>query len=491
MRSVALVVALALTQSPTTVPMTPAPPVPRAIAAGTYLIPGAMLPDRGPDGNTVVFIAPGGLVVVDTGRHAWHSDAILAFATARRQPITAIVNTHWHLDHSSGNRRLKAAHPDARVYTTSAVDRALAPGGFIARSLASARAQAPDPRAPPTRQEETALFLSTMETPQALRPDVAIATSGTQHLSGRALSVRVTDDTVTDADLWIYDQTTRVAVVGDLVTLPAPFFETACPAGWQAALDAVWATPFTLAVPGHGAPMTREAFNTYRRAFAAFRACVGSDRTPASCAADWTRGVGALLATDGERKQATGYAAYYVEFLRTNGGASPDCRASRTFGAGPLVQDHPVDPEAVLHLAEARGEERLGEGHELAAAGRKRGVEAFGLAVARRGEREVGAAHGRRVRDVGTRELRAADAEPRVQHGVLPFRRHAGRRRRLAVRHHEEDAAAQMGLVVAEGLRAAAGEVHVGRQSHAGGLLDGSVGPAGPPARWAARCSSA
>ncbi len=323
MRIVPLVAALALTQPGST---PPAPPAPQTIAADTYLVPGAMLPDRGPDGNTVVFAGPAGLVVVDTGRHPWHSDAILAFAAARRQPITAIVNTHWHLDHSSGNRRLKAAHPEARVHTTTAVDRALAPGGFIARSLASARAQVPDPKAPPTRQEETALFLATMETPGSLRPDVAIEASGPQRLAGRALSMRVAHDAVTDADVWIYDEATRVAVIGDLVTLPAPFFETACPARWQAALDEVWATPFTLAVPGHGAPMTREAFDTYRRAFGAFRACVGSDRTPASCAAEWTSGVGALLASDGDRRQAGAYAGYYVDFLRTNGGASPDCR---------------------------------------------------------------------------------------------------------------------------------------------------------------------
>ncbi len=323
MRTVLLFVALALTQTATS---PPAPPVPQVIAVDTVLIPGAMLPERGPDGNTVVFTGSAGLVVVDTGRHPWHSDAILAFAAARRQPIAAIVNTHWHLDHSSGNRRLKAVHPDARVYTTTAVDRALAPGGFLARSLASTRAQAPDPAAPSTRQEEKALFLDTMAASAALRPDVAIASSGTQRLAGRALSVRVANDAVTDADLWLYDETTRVAVIGDLVTLPAPFFETACPARWQAALDAVWATPFTLAVPGHGAPMTREAFDTYRGAFGAFRACVGSDRTPAACAADWTSGVGSLLTSASDRRQASGYAAYYVEFLRTHGGASPDCR---------------------------------------------------------------------------------------------------------------------------------------------------------------------
>ena len=84
-------------------------PPPQEIAPGVVLLRGAILPERGPDGNTVVFDAPEGLVVVDTGRHAWHSDAILAFARAGTRPVAAIVNTHWHLDHTSGNGRIKAA----------------------------------------------------------------------------------------------------------------------------------------------------------------------------------------------------------------------------------------------------------------------------------------------------------------------------------------------------------------------------------------------
>jgi hypothetical protein len=57
------------------------------------------------------------------------------------------------------------------------------------------------------------------------------------------------------------------------------------------------------------------------------RACVASDRTAAECAAGWTRDVGPLLASDDDRKQASEYASYYVDFLRKGGGASPDCRA--------------------------------------------------------------------------------------------------------------------------------------------------------------------
>jgi glyoxylase-like metal-dependent hydrolase (beta-lactamase superfamily II) len=303
-----------------------APPV-REIASNTFLLPGAMLPERGPDGNTVMIVGPSGLIVVDTGRHPWHSDAILAFARDRRAPVTAIVNTHWHLDHSSGNQRVKAVYPEARIYTTRAIDRALAPAGFLTRNLAAARARPPDPKASDTRREETALFIATMEEAETLRPDVAVEASRALTLAGRTLSVRVAADAVTDADLWLFDEQTGVAVIGDFVTLPAPFFETACPARWQAALDEVWATPFRLAIPGHGASMSRAEFDAYRQAFAAFRACVGSDSPPAACASGWTRDVGSLLSGDADRRQAADYATYYVDFLRKNGGASPDCRA--------------------------------------------------------------------------------------------------------------------------------------------------------------------
>jgi glyoxylase-like metal-dependent hydrolase (beta-lactamase superfamily II) len=321
-RFAALVVALAVGVQPAS---PPAAPPPREIAAGTFLLPGAILPDRGPDGNTVVLAAPDGLVVVDTGRHAWHSDGILAFAKAQQRPIVAIVNTHWHLDHSSGNVRLKAVYPKAQVFTTPAVDAAIAPGGFLARNFEAAKAKPPADTTPALQREERQIFLTTMETAQSLKADVPVERSGERTLARRPLSLRVTEGAVSAADVWIYDGSTRVAILGDLVTLPAPFFETACPAKWEQALDEVWATAFTQAIPGHGEPMTRAQFDAYRKGFAAFRACVGGQAAATECAAGWTRDVSQFLAGDADRKQATQYATYYVDFLRKNGGASPDC----------------------------------------------------------------------------------------------------------------------------------------------------------------------
>lgn len=293
------------------------------LAPGVYLQPGAFAPERGPDGNTVIFEGPRGLIVVDSGRHAWHSDAIVAFAQARNQRIAAIVNTHWHLDHASGNGRLKAAFPEALVYTTQAVNRALAPNGFLIRNMDSARAMRE--RAPPIERDEIDIFLATMDERQVLRPDVAIERSRRMRLAGRSFDVRVTEGAVTDADVWLYDRRTRIAVLGDLVTLPAPFFETACPERWREALDDVWATPFELAVPGHGAPMTRDRFDRYRVGFGAFIDCARSDTAPDQCAGGWAAVAAEFGADAGE---AGGYASYYVGFLRENGGKSPDCLAA-------------------------------------------------------------------------------------------------------------------------------------------------------------------
>jgi glyoxylase-like metal-dependent hydrolase (beta-lactamase superfamily II) len=323
--SMAFLFILAAAETATSVP--PASPPPQDVAPGVALLRGAILPERGPDGNTIVFDAPQGLVVVDTGRHAWHSDAILAYAKARGRPVAAIVNTHWHLDHTSGNGRVKSAFPGAKVYATDAVDRVLADGGFLARNLESAKPMLADPKLGDTQKEEVRIFIATMDERQALRPDVVVAKSGPATLAGRSLDLHVTNGAVTDADIWIYDAPSGVAAVGDLVTLPAPFFETACPAEWRKALDEVWAVPFTTAIPGHGEPMTRAQFDAYRGAFNAYMDCVEGSSEAGQCAAGWASAVGPLTGDDERsRGMARGYAEYYVEMLREHGGKSADCR---------------------------------------------------------------------------------------------------------------------------------------------------------------------
>lgn len=319
-----LALALLVFQAP---PALTPPEAPVEIAPGTFLIRPVPMPGRGPDGNTVIFDGQDGLVVVDTGRHTSQSDAILAFARDRKRPIVAIVNTHWHLDHSSGNRRLKAVYPKARVYTTTAIDGALAPGGFLARSLETTKSMQTSTM-DPVRRDEVEISLATMAAQDTLRPDVPLTKSQTMSLAGHSLDVRVTDKAVSDADVWLYDPATKLAVIGDLITMPVPYFETACPDRWKASLDEVWSTAFETAIPGHGRPMTRAQFDVYRQSFAAFVSCVRTDAPAAQCSEGWVKGMSSLIGDDPDRRKAiASNMDYYVDYLRKGGGKAPDCKA--------------------------------------------------------------------------------------------------------------------------------------------------------------------
>jgi glyoxylase-like metal-dependent hydrolase (beta-lactamase superfamily II) len=303
-------------------------PQPQAIGPGVWMIPGGIRPNRQPDGNTVIFETSAGLVVIDTGRHAWQRHAILDFARSRPGGIAAIVNSHWHLDHVSGNPDLKRAYPQAKVYASPAIDAALT--GFLAKSVADARPYLTSGKLPPETLEDLRNDTATIENGAALRPDIPVVRSQNLRIGGRTLRLNLAADAATAGDVWVYDRKSRVVATGDLVTLPAAFLDTACPEGWRSALDAVWATPFRIAIPGHGSPMTREAFASYRAAFGALIDCAHSEAAKSVCASQWVGNVGPLLGGDArERSRAQGMTEYYVDaILRAKSGAGAGCRTA-------------------------------------------------------------------------------------------------------------------------------------------------------------------
>ena len=331
-RTIAAGLATAALGIATTAQAAPSPlvaPEPQKVAPGVWMIPGHILPNRQPDGNSVIFDAPAGLVVVDTGRHAWHREAILLLARLQKKRLVAIVNTHRHLDHVSGNPDLRAAHPGLRVHASDAIVGALA--GFLPASAKDSAAYLEDPKIPEEMRDDLRGDLQTIQNGTALKPDDVIAASGTIRLGGLALQLNLAPNAVTAGDVWLYEETSRVAALGDLVTLPAPFLDTACPLGWKAALAQVAATPFTVAIPGHGAPMNRANFLLYKSALEAFIDCSSSTRPEDDCASGWAASVRPLLSDDPrEQRQAQGMAAYYVGLLRANGGRSKHCAAGPT-----------------------------------------------------------------------------------------------------------------------------------------------------------------
>jgi glyoxylase-like metal-dependent hydrolase (beta-lactamase superfamily II) len=58
---------------------------------------------RGGGGNTAVFVAANGVVVVDTKNPGWGQPILDKIKELTNKPVTTIINTHTHFDHVSGN----------------------------------------------------------------------------------------------------------------------------------------------------------------------------------------------------------------------------------------------------------------------------------------------------------------------------------------------------------------------------------------------------
>lgn len=280
----------------------------QTLAPGVVLVPGGFEAGRQPDGNSLLFQGSDGWLLIDSGRHRAHTEA--AFKAARGQ-VRAVLNTHWHLDHLGGNAWLRERLPGVEVWASLAVARALAADGWLdryRRQLDEALPTAPAEQAAVMRVDQDLLAQAA-----ALRPDHEVKAASTLMLAGRRLQVGV-EMAVSGGDLWVLDTASGTLAAGDLVTLPVPFMDTACPPAWREALARVSALPFQRLVPGHGPVMSRADFERWRGGFEALLDCADQGLHPAACAAVWRSRVDAWL-DDAGRARVNGMVGYYFKTL--------------------------------------------------------------------------------------------------------------------------------------------------------------------------------
>src|SRR3954447_7418805 len=287
-----------------------------------HLIPGAVPLNSGPDGNTIVLEGPGGLIVFDTGRHPEHAQAILDYAKGRHRPIAAIVNSHWHLDHTTGNWDIRRAYPHVAIYASNALEGALAT--FLKDSRADTDKMLADPKTPAATRDQLERGIAVIDHPERIRPNHIVAKSARTAIAGRRLDVHLARFSATEGDVWLFDPKTRVAIVGDLVVGLVPFMDTACPGSWSKALDQIAATPFTTLIRGPGDPMTRADFLTWRQAYNAFVACGRSTAEKTTCVDGWSRDAAQFI--DAEHGDYVRQAADYYLTTRLRSSAQEQQR---------------------------------------------------------------------------------------------------------------------------------------------------------------------
>jgi glyoxylase-like metal-dependent hydrolase (beta-lactamase superfamily II) len=270
----------------------------RALADGVWLLPGRFPREAQPDGNSLVLRGTAGLIVIDSGRHVEHTQALLEHARRLDLPLVAVINTHWHLDHLGGNALLRDALPRLRVHASAAV-RDATRTRFPA-TAADLEGMLKDPKLDAHTRRMVQVDLALLARRSQLAPDAVIEGDERLALAGRTLRVGV-ERGVSGGDLWILDEASGTLAVGDFVTLPVPFFDTACAEEWRAAMQRLAALPFERVLPGHGPPMSRAEFATYRTALGKLLDCAAGNAEAATCARGWIADLGALLPAGSER----------------------------------------------------------------------------------------------------------------------------------------------------------------------------------------------
>lgn len=297
---------------------------PQPLAADVWWVAGEFAPGQQPDGNSVMLRGPESWLIFDTGRHAAHTLRLLDFARASRLPIEAVVNSHWHLDHVGGNARLRAAVPGLRVYASAAIEHAM--GSWLAdyRRQLLQMIESDDSNADAKRQYRSEIAL--IDAGRALYPDVRVRKTLNWRIAGRPLRLGLQTDAVTAGDVWLYDRKSRLLLAGDLVTLPVPFFDTACPQRWLQALRELDQLDFKRVVPGHGPVLTHGEFSGYVQGFDQLLLCAASDRSVSDCSAEWQRATAAWVPADEQARAGQMLDYHFTSLLRApDGGATRYC----------------------------------------------------------------------------------------------------------------------------------------------------------------------
>jgi len=146
----------------------------------------------------------------------------------------------------------------------------------------------------------------------ASTPDVRVSELVPMLIAGRGLSLGFERDAVTGGDVWVYDAASQVLAAGDLVTLPAPLLDTACPERWMQALDRIATLRFRWLVPGHGEPLTRGQFVIYRESYERLLHCTASDAPAQRCIDGWLSDAGGLYPR-AQQGLARSLMTHYVE----------------------------------------------------------------------------------------------------------------------------------------------------------------------------------
>lgn len=241
------------------------------LAPGIRVIRHPDAPDGFPQGNTTVVVGERGVLVVDS---------CLLPSSARRdieqirawtkKPVLYLVNTHWHFDHTIGNRAYAEAFPGLSIVAHAETRRIIGdwnPGAMarypqradrFRKTLESGKKPDGTPLSDADRKdyEEAIAGLGPVveefsKTSQRL-PDVGFRDQLDVDLGDRRVEIRWLGRGNTAGDTVVLLPDESILIAGDLVVHPVPYLFGGFPVDFPVTLRALLRLGARTIVPGHG-----------------------------------------------------------------------------------------------------------------------------------------------------------------------------------------------------------------------------------------------
>jgi len=226
-------------------------------------------------GNATFVIGDDGVVVFDGGGMPAMSEQLIGkIRSLTDKPVTHVVISHWHGDHSFGVFRFAEEFPGVHfvaheftrdVINSTRINYIDRGRGYVESNREKFEkivATGRDSEGDTQSDTERAIYERILDDgaaidSEALRvkvtpPDIVFSDSYTIESGSRRIELRFLGHGNTAGDIVMWLPAERIVATGDIVVLPSPYAFNVAPRPWAETLRAINALDYRVLVPGHG-----------------------------------------------------------------------------------------------------------------------------------------------------------------------------------------------------------------------------------------------